>query len=75
MFKKKGIRIKTGQVWSIGKGTQKLVRESNGLGFDIGDSVRINDTFVGDSLINVVDVKTGVKFDVRTINLGVLLSN
>lgn len=72
-FVKKGVRVKTGQVWTIGKGTQTLVKESNNLDYDIGNEVEIMDIFRGDSLILVQDRLTGTKFDARLINLGKLV--
>lgn len=73
MLKKKGIRIKTGQLWTIGKGTQKLVRDTNNLDYDIGNEVYIV-SFAGfESLMTVQDTKTGMRFDVKPVNLGQLI--
>jgi co-chaperonin GroES (HSP10) len=73
MLKKNGVSIKKDQVCCIGKGTQKLVKETNNLDFDIGNEVYIN-SFAGfESLITVQDIKTGTRFDVTPRNLGVLV--
>ncbi|MCM3257014.1 hypothetical protein M3664_04365 [Paenibacillus lautus] len=74
MLKRNGIIIKIDQSWTIGKGTQKLVRESNGLDYDIGNEVYII-SFAGfKSLITVQDKKTGLRFDIKPSNLGKLIS-
>ncbi|MNK38802.1 hypothetical protein D3C87_573980 [compost metagenome] len=74
MLKKNGVYIKKDQTWTIGKATQKLVKETNNLNFDIGNEVSII-SFAGyESLITVKDNKTGVYFDVTPKNLGKLIS-
>jgi hypothetical protein len=73
MLKKKGIIIKVGQVWTIGKGTQQLVKEVNNLDYDISSEVHII-SFAGfESLMTVQDRKTGFQFDVKPNNLGKLI--
>ncbi|MNW66944.1 hypothetical protein D3C74_454650 [compost metagenome] len=73
MLKKNGIFIKIDQSWTIGKGTQKLVKESNELDFDIGNEVYIV-SFAGyESFITVQDKKTGIRFDIKPSNLGKLI--
>ncbi|MNL99671.1 hypothetical protein D3C76_01570 [compost metagenome] len=74
MLKKNGVHIKKDQTWTIGKATQKLVKETNNLDFDIGNEVYII-SFAGfESLMTVQDKKTGVRFDVTPNNLGKLIS-
>jgi hypothetical protein len=74
MLKKAGIIIKKGQLWTIGKSTQKLVKESNNLNYEIGNEVYIIDFAGFESLITVQDRLTGIKFDVKPNNLGKLIS-
>ncbi|MBX4152337.1 hypothetical protein [Paenibacillus lautus] len=74
MLKKNGIIIKIDQSWTIGKGTQKLVRESNGLDYDIGNEVYIIGFAGFESLIGVQDKKTGLRFDIKPNNLGKMVS-
>jgi hypothetical protein len=75
MLKKNGNIIKIGQVWTIGKGTQQLVKEANNLNYEIGNEVYIV-SFAGfESLMTVQDRKTGTRFDVKPNNLGKLVSN
>lgn len=69
---KKGIKIKSGQVWTIGKGTQKLVNETNNV--NIGSTVEILSITGGYGLIQVKDQLTGIKFDLTSKNLGKLIS-
>lgn len=75
MIKKSGIKLLKGQVWSVGKKTKELVKEVNNLDYEIGEmGVRILDIFRGDSLILVMDIKSGLEFDVKIQNLGKCLS-
>lgn len=72
MLKKNGIRIKTGQRWSIGKATQSLVRDVNNLSYDIGSEVEVLDD-MQQGYIKVREIETGVQFDVTVRNLGRML--
>lgn len=72
MFMKNGIVIKEGQVWSIGKGTQKAVKEANELSYDIGKEVQILNDFT-QGLFKVRDLETNIRFDLTTKNLGRLI--
>lgn len=74
MLKKNEILIKLGQIWTIGKGTQKLVKEVNNLTYDIGNEVYIKDFAGHESLIGVQDTITGLEFDVTSKCLGKLIS-
>jgi hypothetical protein len=73
MIKKNGIHVLTGQIWTIGKGTQKSVKEVNNLSFDIGNEVEITSNAY-DGLFQVRDTKTNIRFDLTTRNLGRLIS-
>jgi hypothetical protein len=74
LLKKNGIIIKIGQTWTIGKGTQKLVRESNSLDYDISNEVYIMGFAGYESLFTAQDKKTGLRFDIKPSNLGKLVS-
>jgi hypothetical protein len=71
MFKRKGIKIKDGQRWTIGKGTQKFYFENHGV--KIGNEVEIMQWLGNGGFINVRCVETGVSFDVKTQNLGTFI--
>lgn len=65
------VGIQQGQIWAIGK----MVKESieNDLNVKIGDTVKVINAFVGDSLVKVSDRKTGKEFELKSIHLGKFL--
>jgi hypothetical protein len=71
MFKRKGIKIKNGQCWTIGKGTQKLYLDNHGT--KIGNEVEIMQWIGNGGFINVRCVETNNRFDVKPQNLGSIL--
>jgi hypothetical protein len=70
MFKRKGIKIKNGQRWTIGKGTQKLFFNNHGV--KIGNEVEIIQWLGNGGFINVRCTETNERFDVKPQNLGSL---
>lgn len=68
---RKGIRVRNGQHWTIGKGTQKLFFDYHGV--KIGNEVEIMKWLGNGGFINVRCTETGERFDVTTQNLGKLI--
>lgn len=71
-MKRKGINLKHGQIWGIGKGTIKKVAEINN-GLQVSDKVKIT-AFHGEGLIGVQCVLTGEQFDITSHSLTSLVS-
>ena len=72
-MKRKGINLKYGQTWKIGKGTVKKVAEINN-GLQISDTVKIIG-FVGcDGLVSVQCIITGEQIDIKSLSLTELIS-
>jgi hypothetical protein len=71
IISKNGIKLREGQIWSIGKTTKKNVEEINGVS-DIGTEVEIIGDFLN-GLFKAKSVKNGVRFDLEARNLGKLI--
>lgn len=65
-------KIRIGQIYTIGKKTQRAVKEINNLNFEIGNQVEII-TYPQYGLFTVRDIETGFKFDVDNKMIGKLI--
>jgi len=70
---RKGIRLKSGQVWKITKSIKTKAEEINKV--NLGREVRIVNIYGGHGLITVQDELTGARYDLKSINLSTLISN
>lgn len=71
-MKRKGINLKYGQTWKIGKGTIKKIAEINN-GLQFSDMVKIIGFVGADGLISVQCAITGEIVDIKSVSLTELI--